>query len=407
MRVRRVSRSLIITSIFLLELAVILVSGDILKIILLPLLVLVFPNIPFRFEVSSVNLEGGKRVGEPLRVKIELKILGFGIIKVMHVLPDSFELIESSNAVGKFITGRGKISLTYTCVPMKRGEYDVGRLIFEAENVFATRRIIKKFDFDRKIEVKSRIYRIKRVEARRGIAVRPMPEIDISRVGTPGTDFREIRKYSFGDPVKFINWKASAKIGELMVNEFEREGKKAIWIFLDANPYMLHGDIRKNCFETAIETAASLTYFFAVRGHKVGIYIVGHGIVIYPESGRRQFSKIFSTLMKLDVSDREESFGIALDRAKKYIEAVKPASIFVTRAEYSNPVREALRAMGRRNLPVSVITIRAAEKGGGLAYTLVNAMEEKVVRKLRGAGVNVIEVEAGKPVEKMMMGLGR
>jgi len=407
MKLRRVSRNLVVTSIFLLTLSVLFTSVDLLWIAILPLLILAFPNIPFRVSVISVKLEGGERVGEPLSASIKLKFIGFGILKAMHVLPNSFELIEGSNAKAAFVAGIGSVEIKYVCVPMKRGNYSLGEFLIESENIFATRRVRRKLNLGEEIEVKSRIYKIRRVVVRRGVARKPIPEIDVSKVGVPGTDFREIRKYSYGDPLKFINWKATAKVGELMVNEFEREGKKAVWIFLDANPYMLHGDIKRNCFETAIEVAASLSYFFATRGHKVGLYVVGHGIVLYPESGKRQFNKIYSTLMRLDVAERQEDFGVALDKAKKYIEAVKPASIFITRAEYSNPTKSAIRAMGRLKLPVSVITIKSVVEADTLASTVVKAMEESAERSLRAAGVNVIDVEAGKPVEKVMVGVAR
>ncbi|WP_456330329.1 DUF58 domain-containing protein [Archaeoglobus sp.] len=398
MKLRRVSKSLLFTSIFLVELAVILNSVELLKLSVLPLLLLVFPNLPFKAELGTVRLDGGDRVGETLEVNIELRIAGFGLIKAMHFLPDTFELVEESNAGGRFIAGRGVIRLSYKCVPLKRGVYDLGVVFVEAENIFATRRVRAKIEFEAEKEVKSRVYRVRRVEQRRGIARKPVPEIDVSKVGVPGTDFREIRKYSYGDPVKFINWKATAKIGELMVNEFEREGKKTVWIFLDANPYMLHGDLRKNCFETAVEVAASLAYYFAVRGHKVGFYTVGHELLLYPESGRRQFSKIYSTLVKLDVSDKEENLVSSVEKTRKYIEAVKPASIFVTRVELSNPLKAVMKAMGRKNLPVSVIAI-AFKSDKSIGGSVEDAVRESTIRKLRAAGVAVTEVEAGKSAE--------
>lgn len=407
MKLRRVSSSLLLTSVFLLVLSMLFTSPDLLWIAILPLLILAFPNIPFKIALTHFYLEGGERVGEPISVLVNIDMVGFGIIKAMHVLPPSFELLEGSNAKSIFVAGRGKLEIKYVCVPMKRGNYKMGEFLIEAENVFATRRVRKKLIVDKELEVKSRIYRIRRVETRRGVARRPIPEMDVSKVGVAGTDFREIRKYSYGDPVKFINWKATAKLGELMVNEFEREGKKAVWIFLDANPYMLHGDIRRNCFETAIEVAASLSYFFTTRGHRVGLYVVGHGITLYPESGRKQFNKIFSTLMRLDVAENEESFELALDKAKKYIEAVKPASIFITRAEYSNPVNASIRAMGRKKLPVSVITIKSVTGEDSIASRVVETMESHTIRNLRAAGINVMEVEAGKPVEKVVVGVAR
>jgi len=111
--------------------------------------------------------------------------------------------------------------------------------------------------------------------------------------------------------------------------------------------------------------------------------------------------------MKLDVSKKQEDFGIVLEKTKRYIEVVKPASIFITRAEYSNPVDAAIKAMGRANLPVYVIAITTDESTDAmLASIMVQVMRRNVLRKLRGTGVNVIEVEAGK-MEKVMVGLAR
>jgi uncharacterized protein (DUF58 family) len=401
MKLRRVSRALLFTSLFLVEMGVLMNSVELLKIALLPLLLLAFPNFPFRAEIEEMRMNGGGRVGDILDVVIKVRVESFGVVKVMHSLPDTFELLEGSNAKGKFIAGRGTVEVRYRCVPVKRGYYNLGEILIEAENIFATRRVRKRLEFGAELEVKSRVYRVKRVELRRGIARKPAPEIDVSRIGVPGTDFREIRKYTFGDPVKSINWKATAKLGELMVNEFEREGKKAVWIFLDANPYMLHGDLKRNCFETAVEVAASLSYYFAVRGYKVGLYVVGHELLIYPESGRRQFGKIFSTLIKLDVASRDESLVSAVEKTKKYIEAIKPGSIFITRVEFSNPLRAAIRAMGRKKLPVSVISVSFT--GEGMAEMVEKAVADRVLRRLRAAGIAVTEVEAGKPAEKSLV----
>lgn len=402
MKLRRVSRSLAFTAFFLFSAGVVLTSAKLLALSLLPLLVLALPEIPFKVRTTSYVLEGGRRVGERMRVRVEVEVVGFGLVKVMHVLPNTFELVDGTNARAKFIAGRGIIRLDYTCVPLKRGSYDLGKMLLETENLLATRRVRKEISFEAEVEVKSRIYRIRRVEQRRGVAKKPIPEMDVSRIGTPGTDFREIRKYLPEDPLKFINWKATAKLGELMVNEFEREGRKAVWIFLDANSYMAHGTLKKNCFETAIEVASSLSYYFTVRGHRVGMYVVGHGILLYPESGRKQFNKIFATLMRLDVSDRHESFDSAVDRARKYLEDVKPASIFITRAGYSSPVKAVLRAMGRKGLPVTVVSVKGAFDDD-LASSVVGAMERRSLRRLRAIGADIIEVDAGMPVEKMVV----
>lgn len=125
-------------------------------------------------------------------------------------------------------------------------------------------------EIDVYLEVKQKVQKVLKVGNIGGIAKSPLPDIDISRIGVPGTDFRKLKECTPGDPMKFINWKATARKYKLMVNKYEVEGKKAVWIFLDANRYMMHGTAIKNYIEAAIEAANSLTYYFASRGYKVG-----------------------------------------------------------------------------------------------------------------------------------------
>lgn len=58
-------------------------------------------------------------------------------------------------------------------------------------------------------------------------------DIPINRVGV-GTEFYDIREYQPGDDFRQINWKATAKRGELMTNEHMREVGGACYIVLEA-----------------------------------------------------------------------------------------------------------------------------------------------------------------------------
>jgi hypothetical protein len=174
--------------------------------------------------------------------------------------------------------------------------YRLDKVVAEFEHPFFAWKSVKELEIDLELEVKQKLRRITKVEAIRGIARSPMPDIDVSRIGVPGTDFREVREYVAGDPVRFINWKATARSGKLMVNQYEVEGKKAVWIFVDTNAYMTYGESIRNFLEVAIEIANSLAYYFTSRGHKVGLYVIGHSMNLYPDVGKRQFRRISDKL---------------------------------------------------------------------------------------------------------------
>jgi uncharacterized protein (DUF58 family) len=76
---------------------------------------------------------------------------------------------------------------------------------------------------------------------------------------------RSIRPYEIYDSPKIINWKASAKTGELKVNQFEYTTDEALVFLLD----MENGDFDDR--EELIRLASSLSLFFLRRGISVSL----------------------------------------------------------------------------------------------------------------------------------------
>ena len=54
------------------------------------------------------------------------------------------------------------------------------------------------------------------------------------------------------------------------MNEYEKEGKKTVMIFIDAGQRMSLGSTVDNAFEHAIQAASGLTSFYLDRGMRVG-----------------------------------------------------------------------------------------------------------------------------------------
>ncbi len=106
------------------------------------------------------------------------------------------------------------------------------------------------------------------------------PRFDSDRrqqVSTEGVT-RTLRPYRWGDPMRFIHWRTSARYGELRVRELEIfQGGQDLVIALDSqsqwHDYPTLGQAtdpqapeRVNTFEQAVITAASL-YFYALHRH--------------------------------------------------------------------------------------------------------------------------------------------
>lgn len=103
--------------------------------------------------------------------------------------------------------------------------------------------------------------------------------------GTSG-DFLGTREYRPGDSVRAIHWPLSARMGELIVKEFERNASTEVSIFLDLDAKAAWGRGREHTLEYAIRIAASVADYAARRGNSVGL--VAHAtqwIVLPPGKG--------------------------------------------------------------------------------------------------------------------------
>lgn len=94
--------------------------------------------------------------------------------------------------------------------------------------------------------------------------------------------FRVVRDYTLNDPMKTINWKASAKTGHLMVNTFDSTLSPKTMLYLDVEDsgILKHPDL----VEESISLAATLARRLLRQGIEVGFCFNG-GKAIGPENG--------------------------------------------------------------------------------------------------------------------------
>ncbi len=87
-----------------------------------------------------------------------------------------------------------------------------------------------------------------------------------------GYDLYRIREYMPEDPRRHVDWKATAKTGELKVREFTREDERKLRIVFD-NP--APGVVSEAEYENGVETAASLAWHFAAEHTELSFAATG------------------------------------------------------------------------------------------------------------------------------------
>lgn len=134
-------------------------------------------------------------------------------------------------------------------------------------------------------------------------------------------NFEDLREYVVGDNIKDIDWKASARSGNLLVRQYIAEKRHNIMIVMDTGKKMLadtkQNESKKN---VAIMSAGTIAYIAVKNGDYVGsIYNKQGMITYYPfKQGLNNIEKILNNYEK-DIEFLEDSnIEKALDYINKY-----------------------------------------------------------------------------------------
>ncbi len=94
-----------------------------------------------------------------------------------------------------------------------------------------------------------------------------------AQVAGDGEELRELRDLVPGDPFKRIAWRASAKRGQLVVREMEKDERDVVWLVVDASVELWAGLPGKAPLDAAVDEVASVATSHLARGDQVGLVV--------------------------------------------------------------------------------------------------------------------------------------
>lgn len=272
---------------------------------------------------------------------------GLGVIFVHDELPPELEVEEGNNlrVVWKWLGAR-TVDLSYSVRFPRRGELSLAPTVWESQAPLGVRRIGSTTAGERlAISVVPRIRGITRLNEVRVTTKQIRYQDDLAQIGLSNSEFRELRPYAPGDPIKLINWKASSRAARSdnlpLVNELEPEGRKAVWIFMDTARYMDVGTPLHNPMENTIEAAGSLAQFYLSRGSSVGAYAYNSygdgGEILTPDAGQKQFLRLTRMLAGLKSGPPRHDLLQAIEWCKGFLLRLQPEIFIITRLDVFYP----------------------------------------------------------------------
>jgi uncharacterized protein (DUF58 family) len=310
---------------------------------------------PTGLTLSRKVEKGAVIVGNAVDVRSSVGVeRGVGIITVGDALPPQFSLAEGSNFSVMWKGPRPlRKDLSFSVRCTKRGMYAVGPVNMEALDHAGMRQTVFSRDDSRtELLVQQEPVSLRKMRDPRLLSRFPMPVGTHSSLGAFTTDFKEIREYRLLDDYHDINWKATARLATStnappLVNEFEKEGRRVVWIFLDTDERMRIGSEVENAFENAVGAVATLSQIYLDRNCRVGVCFQGTWQVILPDSGRRQKEMILRALLDAQMSRNGRPLADSVRSVKGHITGTSPLFLVVTMLHASNTdqVAEGIREM--------------------------------------------------------------
>jgi uncharacterized protein (DUF58 family) len=128
-----------------------------------------------------------------------------------------------------------------------------------------------------------------------------------------GSDLREIRQHTPGDPFKQIAWKPTARTGRLMVRELESEIVIRHRVIVDASATMREGRPGRTKLDTALALAAGHARNALAAGDQVGLMAFDGRVLfdLLPEGGRRHLGTLLDHLLELPAPIDEDITDVA------------------------------------------------------------------------------------------------
>ena len=233
-----------------------------------------------------------------------------------------------------------------------------------------------------------------------------------ARQGGAGVEFFGVREYQAGDPVRWINNRATARFpGSLYINEFEQERVADIGIILDARR---GSDVQGNhhtLFEHSVQAAAALSDALISQGNRVGLLIYGHAIEwTFPGYGKIQREKVLRALARARTGDRAALASLAdiptrLFPARSQIVLVSPL-----KPGDAPPILH-MRAHGYEVLVVSPNPVAFEAKtlgpGADLAARIARIERQALLQRLLMAGVRIVDWDVEMPLAQALARIQR
>lgn len=224
----------------------------------------------------------------------------------------------------------------------------------------------------------------------------------VARERADGIELAELRPFVEGDEPRRVNWRATARTGDLVVNELHPERSTDVVIFVDASAD--EGSGGATPLDQSIRAAAALAERYLTRRDRVGLMVSGGALRwLRPARGAAHLHRIFDMLIETRALAAPAGGGRSVRVPARAIPA--HGLVLAVSPLIDSAVVGALLDLRGRGYDLAVLEISplpyldARDSRAQLAMRLLRLERELLRTQLRARGVAVVEWDEPAPLD--------
>jgi uncharacterized protein (DUF58 family) len=255
---------------------------------------------------------------------------------------------------------RSRTTVKYTLVPGRRGMISFGDLDYRARGplglAWAQKRLAARLD----IRCLPHLANAKAAELAERRALLRQAGSHRYRWRGAGTSIESLREYSSQDDVRWVDWKATARLSRPISRNFEVERHQQVMILADASRALTTFCGQRTKFDAMLEAAILVARAALSQGDALGLVVFADQIDVYlhPRRERAQLTAVMESLYAKEPRLVEANYELTLTLAAK---RNSRRTLFIlltdlTVVESARRMLPYLRVLTPRHLPL-VVTI--------------------------------------------------
>jgi len=228
--------------------------------------------------ISSSIVRGIRKLPEKLSngdlnsIEIQLEnLFPFKIIlQIVDELPIQFQKRDFN--LQKILKPKEKSIISYELRPIERGEYHFGNLNIYASSVLGL--VARRFRYSANAMVPTYPSFIQLHKFELLSISNNLQEYGVKKIRRIGhtMEFEQIKEYVAGDDIRTLNWKATAKRNQLMVNQFQDERSQAVYTVIDKGRVMKMPFKGLSLLDYAVNSSLIISNVVLKKQDKAGVF---------------------------------------------------------------------------------------------------------------------------------------